>query len=315
MYVTTFDASYLHRGLVMVDTFIKCNPDRMLKVWCIDESSYKAVTTWKKNNQVDFKCEYLGDIQNKILWQLRDTRNYREFCWSLSSFLTNYELMQGEPQVTYLDADLYFTDTVSSIEEEISKSSIAAISHRFPENFDHYKVNGTFNVQWVTFKNDEDGQRCSKEWLDECIGSTEYEPEKGIVGDQKYLDMWPSRFASFHEIENSGAGVGPWNFSTHQCSLVNNKWIVNKKYPLVFYHFQGLKISKFGWVIPCGSEFMKSNHFPRHLYREYVSKLAKIQQELSTTEKPRRLFIMSGPGVAVSEIIIKFKNSYRNRIK
>jgi hypothetical protein len=61
-----------------------------------------------------------------------------------------------------------------------------------------------------------------------------------------------------------------WNFYKHKVELVNNKIIIDDKYSLICFHYQGFKPlpqNNFGG-------FNLSSHVMRFLYEEYYKKLS-----------------------------------------
>lgn len=277
MYITVFDRRYAGKGLAMIESFIANNPRKLLKVYCLGAETAEIVSKWDNNRHPTVTIADIQDVDDEVLEHLRISRGYREFCWSLSAYLTNRELKLGVPAVTYLDADLYFTASVDDVESETRHCSIAAIGHRFSPKFHAFAVNGYFNVQWIFFRNDTEGRICNQKWLQQCIESTEYIPHLGIVGDQKYLDEWPRTYQGFHEINHRGVGVGPWNVATHRISKNNLGWSVEETTRLIFYHFQGLQFVQRGRVIPCGSEFLSQPEIPLALYDEYLWNISKVE--------------------------------------
>jgi SAM-dependent methyltransferase len=63
------------------------------------------------------------------------------------------------------------------------------------------------------------------------------------MGDQKYLDDWPTRFAGVHVVEHPGAGLAPWNVSQYTVADERGRVTVDGR-DLVFFHYHSLRLYK-----------------------------------------------------------------------
>ena len=274
MYTTAFDKGYLTRGIAMIESLFQHDPGAAVSVLCLDIETEIAVASLSKNFKVNVLLPH--NLGSSLIRRVRQDREYREFCWTLSALLCSFHLELGESEVVYLDADIYFFGNPEVLLEEARQGDIAAIRHRFPVRLQRYEVNGIFNVQWVYFANTQVGKIASKRWAEQCIENCSYQPELGIVGDQKYLDEWPRLYSTFIEINNSGAGVAPWNHEVHRPRLRSNEWVVEESDQLIFYHFHGLKINTDGGIELSGPIYSYVVPLPVELYNTYIDTLAEV---------------------------------------
>ena len=100
-----------------------------------------------------------------------------------------------------------FYSSVEPLFEEIGDSSIAVIEHRFTPRLKYLEENGRFCVEWVSFRRDKEGLACLYRWRDQCVEWCFARLENGRMGDQKYLDEWPARYATTHVLQHPGAGL------------------------------------------------------------------------------------------------------------
>ena len=68
------------------------------------------------------------------------------------------------------------------------------------------------------------------------------------MGDQKYLEKFPTLFHGVHELQHLGGGTAPWNIKQYKLVSTDeaNHVILREKttgnsFPLVFYHFQNIR--------------------------------------------------------------------------
>ena len=279
MYATLFDKKYLSRGIAMIESLLSVDQDAAVCVLCLDIETEIAVRILGETSNV--KPVTMIEIGTELIMKIRKERHYREFCWALSSVFCRYLLDNQKSEVIYIDADIYFFSDPKALVEECRAGDVAAIRHRFPERLRHYEVNGMFNVQWVYFANNEVGLKACATWAEQCIACSSYSPEKGIVGDQKYLDKWPLLYQSFIDIQNLGAGVAPWNHEVIKPKKDKGKWTVVDGSSLIFFHFHGFKFVDEGNVSFAPKMYSKVEKLPMDLYREYCFKLDQTTQRFA----------------------------------
>lgn len=266
-YCTLFDSNYLLKGVVMLTTLVRHSPGATVHVLCMDEVTYRLLGT------LDLDVHRLRprDIEDEDLLRAKRSRSVAEYCWTLSSALC-WHMMMTHPEIellTYLDADLMFFSDVQPLFDEIGQSSIAVIEHRFAPRLAYLEAYGRFNVEWVSFRRDDHGLKCLKSWRDQCVDWCFARLEEGRIGDQKYLDAWPSTFASLVVLEHKGAGVAPWNFTNHQFHVRNGQVMVDDAL-LIFYHFHQFQILSDGEYDYMSTSYSNGAPIPEEIYSPYV---------------------------------------------
>ena len=270
MYATLFDRNYLLRGLTMIESLHSVAPDSQVTVLALDWETANLLSDHQ--SALNLTILGLGDLDEPELWSARQTRCYRDFCWTLSSVLC-HRLLQDHEEVIYLDADLLFLSSPNDLINQCRAGQIAAIPHDFPERLRHLESNGRFNVQWVYFSGPE-GRVACEEWRQQCLERCELAPDEGVVGDQKYLDQWPATYRAFVQIDDPGCGVGPWNHELRQPTRQGGHWRVSTGQPLVFFHFHGLRIEASGEIMMAADTYSEKVPLPPGLYSEYLERLA-----------------------------------------
>ena len=270
MYATLFDRGYLLRGLAMLDSLLSESPLAEVTVLALDWETFEFLSQEFRNERVHPLT--LNDLTSESLWSARQSRSYRDFCWTLSSVLCR-QLLRGNTEVVYLDADICFFNNPDELLNQCRDGQVAAVPHGFPDRLKSSEVNGIYNVQWVYFAGNEGTSACQR-WAEQCLDRCELAPEEGIVGDQKYLDEWPDLYPSFISLDHRGAGVAPWNHEIRAPRQLNGHWVVEAGEELVFYHFHGLTISRDGSVVLSGPTYSEVQPLPLELYEEYLRRLS-----------------------------------------
>ena len=274
-FCTLFDSGYLLKGLAMIRSLARFCPEMKIYVLCMDDQT-KAIL--EQLNVPGVNCITLTEVENEELLKAKADRGVAEYCWTLSSCFTWY-VMQNYPEIdllTYVDADLLFYSDVQPIIDEIGDASIAIIEHRFTERLKDREVNGRYCVEWVGFKRDDQGLACLSRWREQCIEWCYYRLEDGRMGDQKYLDEWPSLYSSCHIIMHPGAGIAPWNYAQYRFGKAVSGSLMVESAPLIFYHFHQFQLLENGKFDRLSSFYTSECPEPFEIYEIYEEELKNL---------------------------------------
>jgi len=236
-FCTLFDSYYLLKGLGLYLSLEKVMDDFHLYVMAFDKNSYEKLRSCGFKHMT---VELLDDFETPELLEAKKDRTKAEYCWTcgpsvIYHFLTKY----GLDEITYLDSDLFFMADPHLIKEEAKNSSVVITEQGISE--ESAARYGRYCVQYMTFKNDEDGIGALTWWRDRCIEWCYQIMEPTRYADQKYIDEFPRRWKNVCVLENKGAGIAPWNIDRY---LYKGNTLVceGKDYPFVFFHFHGVKM-------------------------------------------------------------------------
>lgn len=272
----------------MYDSLLKHCSDFHLYIFAFNQLAYQ---TLKSLNLEKATIISLEEFEDEELLKVKGDRSRAEYCWTCTSSTITYVLNNYEVEnCTYLDADLcFYSDPIVLIEEmEASGKSVLITSHRYTRRYDQSKLRGKYCVQFMFFKNNEEGREVLGWWRDRCLEWCYARVEDGKFGDQKYLDDWTSRFPSVHELENPGGGLAPWNCQQYSfkqdtnTGLIKGKDKVSKReFDPVFFHFHGVKLYENEQIIYAPRSYSLSHEVLGLFYHTYHKMLLKKGQELA----------------------------------
>ena len=166
-YCTLFDSNYLIRGLAMYQSLKKHSSNFHLYIFAFDLRSYKLL---KKLNLISVTIISLYEFEDKELLEAKKDRTVEEYCWTCTPSVIKYCIENFNlNSCTYLDADLYFFSNPDVLIKEMGNKSILITEHRYSPQYKSGIINGIYNVQFLTFKNDINGMKALKWWRDSCI--------------------------------------------------------------------------------------------------------------------------------------------------
>ena len=241
-YCTFFDRNYLSQGIVLYNSLVR-NSSKPLQLWvlCMDDETYSVLESIKLEGLKPLKLSELEAFDPELA-NIKETRSKIEYFFTCTPCLPRFiltldSLTEG---ITYIDADLYFFNDPELIYQVIGDSSISITPHRYSQRVPDKEKWGKYNVAFIYFRRDENGQSCIEWWRKSCIEWCYDRAESGKFADQGYLNDWPERFQSVCVLENPGINLALWNLEDSKLSLNDKEIQVNNK-TLIFYHFHLFK--------------------------------------------------------------------------
>ena len=284
-FCTLFDSNYASKGIALYLSLEQQTEDFVLYVMGMDRKCQEVL------NSIGFKhmvVECIDDVNSPELAEAKTNRSRAEFCWTCGSFFTDFFLDKYNlPDITYLDSDLMFFNSPKIVFDEFEhiNASVGLAPH-----FTKYPLFGKYCVQYVYFKNDEDGRNCLRWWRDECLKWCYSRVEDGKYGDQKYLDFFADRYQNVYETENRGVGIAYWNM--YYCGFKDGFTIYRgKKWPSVFFHYSGINVQVDNGVM----SFRHTMYLTDNIRRTFIEPYAELMKKVFTEylNNPIREIIIS----------------------
>ena len=187
-----------------------------------------------------------------------------------------------------MDADLFFWESPKQLLDEMGDDSILITEHRYTPRYDRMTKSGIYCVQFITFRNDERGNKALNWWSKACHEWCYDRYEDGKFGDQKYLDDWTERFKGVHVLRHPGGGIAPWNVQQFNVIEESDRLFCKNKqtteiFPIIYFHFHAVRFYTNG-LIDLGG-FPISSYVKQLLYKPYVKSLEAIAAEFNDEEK------------------------------
>ncbi len=237
-FCTVVNKEYVFKAIALYHSLEMCIDDFWIWILCVDDITYLILN---KMNLKNVKLITLKEVEDQSLLKVKESRDIREYCWTLKPVLPLYILAKygNIEHVMLIDGDLFFFSNVSAVFEEWKGYSIFMCRQRTDKRLEDR--NGLFNSGFIGFKNDQNALSCLYWWKEKCIEWCYSKVEANRWSDQKYLDSWPAIFSGVKIINSLGIHAGPWNINGSHIS-VRNKNIYCDNGVLVAYHFASLKI-------------------------------------------------------------------------
>lgn len=283
-FCTLFDSNYLAKGLCMYNSLKDVCSDFCLYIFAFDDDLFSLLTKMELEHVTVIS---LSQFEDKDLLKVKPIRTKAEYCWTSTPSTILYCLKKFKIEhCTYIDADLFFYNDPKILVEEMGKNDVLITEHRYTPQYDQSLKSGKYCVQFMCFKNTENGLNVLNWWRNACLDWCYNRVEEGKFGDQKYLDDWTTRFEGVYELKNIGGGVAPWNVQQYDIKIRNKKLygiekITNKSFEVVFYHFHHVSNKDFKLYneFYLGPYYI-TNSTIKNIYQPFIKKLIQTDKKI-----------------------------------
>lgn len=271
-FCTLFDSYYLHKGIALYLSLERVTSDFHLYVMAFDKNSFDKLRSFGFTRMT---VELLDDFETPELKAVKPTRNKAEYCWTAGpSVIYHFLKKYGLEKITYLDSDLFFLASPEIIEKEAGESSVVITEQNISE--EAAKRYGRYCVQYMTFKNDEDGLGALTWWRDSCIDWCFQIMEPTRYADQKYIDEFPKKWNNVYVLKNLGVGIAPWNMHRYKYSESTLSF-KDEEWPLVFFHMHGVIIRIKNKILVAHSHhYALNNDVKKLFYEPYAALMVEV---------------------------------------
>ncbi len=312
-FCTLFDSHYLSRGLTLYRSLVATGEDFRLYVYCFDDAVHSILT---RIALPKLAVVSLAQFETPDLLRIKPGRTRGEYCWTCTSHTIRDALERfSVPEVTYLDADLFFYDRPSVLLEEFNRSgaSVLITEHRYTWRYDISWRSGIYCVQFITFRADERGRRALDWWAERCLEWCYARVEGGKFGDQRYLDDWPTRFPGVHVLEHLGGGVAPWNVQQYDIARMGNGFTgvekrTGRQFPLVFFHFHNIRFIS-GGMIDLGDYYL-APAVKKSLVQPYVRALESAAAEIAKFDSTLDPHGVRAPARSILQSLLRLRRRW-----
>ena len=254
-FCTIFDSGYYAKGLALYYSLEKVC-EFQLYIFTPDQECYDLL---KCKNLSKAVLINLSTVEDDELKKIKTMRDVAEYFWTVKASCIRFLFEKYNVDlVSYLDADIFFYSTPAPIFEEMGDKSVLIIPHNFSPQYSKEIKNGVYNAGFISFRNDESGNRILNWWDRKCRDWCYRKKMDGKFGDQMYLNNL-SEYDFVHVLKHKGT-LANWNVQQFEFDNSDGKITGikdnNARFEIIFFHFHYLK-------------FLDSNEV--ELGRKYVS--------------------------------------------
>jgi hypothetical protein len=173
-----------------------------------------------------------------------------EACTSVKPYLT-IQLLKNSSSAIYLDPDICVYSDLSELYSLLEKYPVVLTPHYVTPIDDaeqDYDISlmrfGSFNLGFYAVNDSEEGLHFLNWWSDRCINLGFAEAQFGLSVDQKWVSIAPCFFENIKILFDLGYNMAFWNIHERSLSMENNRYMVNNKFALKFFHFSSFNLKE-----------------------------------------------------------------------
>jgi hypothetical protein len=234
---TVCNLAYMPKAAVLAESVLK-HCGKKLKIFLFDKPS--------RLGELEDSAEYywVEDLGIANFRQMAFKYDIIELSTSLKPFIS-LELLKEYGRLIFLDPDTCLYGPVDPILVELEAGSVVLTPHYTTPQTDDLSESdlgmlrfGSFNLGFFAVKATDQGKAFLSWWSARCMNLCYMESQFGLSVDQKWVSIAPCFFADLRVSFHLGCNVAAWN--SYERFIEDDKnggYLVNRKYPLVFFHF------------------------------------------------------------------------------
>ncbi len=241
--------NYLAQASLVVKSFLECNTDYRFYIGLIDKKLPNIEYPNQKNITV-LPCEEI--IEEQQLAKMALAYKIVELNTSVKPFYIDYFFKQyNDCKIIYLDPDIYVYHSFKPVEQLLDNHDVIITPHcltpipldgKLPQERTFIKY-GIYNLGFCALRKTENSINFIT-WLKERLANYCYSELKlGMFVDQAWINLLPIFFEKIVISKDFGMNCAYWNLHERSFIIKNNTYLVNKLYPLIFFHFSALDLN------------------------------------------------------------------------
>lgn len=169
-----------------------------------------------------------------------------ELCWALKPYIFKWLLNQFD-SAFYFDSDICLISSLDHIVKELGCAPILLTPH-YLEPFGCATIHGVralsllrggvFNAGFIAVNRCDESLSFVDWWAAHVTRHGRNDPDNGMCGDQRWLDLVPALFPGLKISRHPGLNVGYWNIHERVVTQLSGRYFVNGE-PLLFLHLSG----------------------------------------------------------------------------
>ena len=245
---TVCSVSHLGQAKTMADSFIEHNPGYQMKIGIVDRIAERIDVS----QFADYELIEIEQVGIPDLDKLIQKYDVFEMCGLIRPYLAEFLFNRYEDlqKLIYIDTDILVFGTFESVIADLETHDIVITPHAFqpfPEDGLYPKEitfnnAGLYNSGFFAVKRSESGSAFLEWWQQRLSEYGAVNFMDGMFVDQLWLNFVPLFFDKVLVSKDLGLNAGYWNLHERSISEVGNKFFVNEKYPLIFFHYSGYKL-------------------------------------------------------------------------
>jgi GT2 family glycosyltransferase len=244
---TIVSRNYLSHARVLAASYLRQHPGARFYLLVVDGVP--------EGTEVEAGVRVLGpdDLALPYFYELCFAYDVSELCTAVKPGLLQVLLNRyGEEEVLYIDPDIMVMRPLEELRAPLAAASIVltpAMLRPMPRDGKRpidqdILIAGAYNLGFLGVRRSEQTQEFLRWWEQHLReGGAVVDVPKGLMTDQKWVDLVPSLFSETVILRDDTYNVAWWNLHHREVTRRGDEFLVNGR-PLAFFHFSGFDPAK-----------------------------------------------------------------------
>lgn len=271
---TICSLNYLSLALTLKKSIQKTNPELSFFIFLAD----KLNGVISDDSIIEIETIQIPPASFKTL---TETYNIIEFNTALKPFIIEYlDQNRGFNSLIYLDPDIVVYNQLDAVWNELANGEFVLTPHMIEPvhqaELDYLTLGtintGVFNLGFIGIQLTDSSRKFISWWKNHLLHYGHNNILNGEFYDQKVMNLLPVFSDKTIISRNFGLNVAEWNLHERKLSKVDGNFFVNGNYPLIFFHFSGVKMTSAAENIQNNIQFKRIQSDPlSELLSEYIA--------------------------------------------
>ncbi|HUI90790.1 MAG TPA: hypothetical protein VLX68_00950 [Chitinivibrionales bacterium] len=236
--------NYLAQAKTLADSAAKYCPEFNFFIVLADEAENSIALSSEKHSIIEAK-----DFEIPKIMQMAFKYDVVEFCTSVKPFIFDHLFKQYKyDHIFYLDPDTIICSSLADALEAL-KNNFLLLTPHFMNPYVSFEGStseeellfvGIFNLGFAAIRRCLESQQFLTWWKEKLKDQCFADKQDALHVDQRWMDFVPVLYEKGAKIfRHPGYNVATWNLHERNVAIVNDRYTVDYKFPLVVYHFSG----------------------------------------------------------------------------
>ncbi len=247
---TICSINYLGQAITLGKSINDTNPETIFRIYLVDRILGRQAII----DKVPFELIEIEKIEIPDFEGMCNRYNIIELNTSVKPFIFSH-IFANEPlvqNIIYFDPDIKAYNSFDELYLKLNDYNIVLTPHLLTPSDKHpygqpeanYLSTGIFNLGFIAVKRSGETMRFLDWWKERLVDQGYCKHEWHLFYDQKWMNLAITFFDGVYIEKSFGYNMAGWNLHERILNNSNGKYFVNEIYPLVFYHFSGVKQDK-----------------------------------------------------------------------
>lgn len=242
---TICSINYLAQARTLGQSLSLTNPDIRFFIGLVDKLDGVEL---EAEYETEFPMIEIDKIGISDFKEMCDRYNITELNTAVKPFYFTYFFNQypEAKNLTYFDPDIIIFQKLDELLSNLEKYPAVLTPHigspiddRLTPNELHHLNTGIYNLGFVAFRRKPETLEYIKWWEHKLRYECLIDLCDGLFVDQNWMNFLPVFVPDTYIENHPGYNMAYWNIHERTLESKNNKYLVNEKYPLIFFHYSG----------------------------------------------------------------------------